>query len=118
MADKVVEEGKVCARTAYLVIGIIWYLVDEKMKKNSFARFHVKQSLVLIIASVIVSIVEIILTMVLSIIPGIGYVLGSLISVLLNLTILVLWIIVLLNAVNGKEKELPVIGSYANSLNL
>lgn len=110
MTNKVIEEGKGCAITAYLLIGIIWYFVDEKMRKNSFAKFHVQQSIVLLIASVIASIAGAIL----AIIPFIGF----LISIVLNIAVLVLWIMGILNAVNGKEKELPIIGNYAKNINI
>ena len=52
-----VENEKVCAILSYLLIGIIWYFADEKMKKSNFAKFHVKQGIVLFIAGIIVSIV-------------------------------------------------------------
>ena len=55
MSKKEIEEGKAAAVLSYLLIGIIWYFVDEKMKKNSYVKFHVQQAIVLIIASVIYS---------------------------------------------------------------
>ena len=62
-----VEEGKICAILAWIFpIGLIRYLVDEKMRNNKFAGFHVKQSLVLVIVSIIVNVVG-------SIIPLIGW---------------------------------------------
>lgn len=51
------ENEKACAILSYLVVGIIWYLLDEKLKNNSLVKFHVKQSLVLIIFSIIINIV-------------------------------------------------------------
>ena len=49
MTDK--ETGKICAILAWFFpIGLIWYLVDENMKKNKFVGFHVKQSLVLFLS--------------------------------------------------------------------
>jgi uncharacterized membrane protein len=99
-----VEEGKVCAVLAYLLIGIIWYFVDEKMKKNSFVKYHVKQGLVLLILSIAVSIVG-------SVIPFIGW---FIILPLGNIAVLVLVVLGIINSVNGKEKELPVIGQFAS----
>ena len=51
-----VDEGKACAALSYLIVGIIWYFVDDEMKKNGFAKYHAKQGLVYLIASVIYSI--------------------------------------------------------------
>jgi len=31
-SSKDIADGKICAILAYLLIGIIWYFVDEKMK--------------------------------------------------------------------------------------
>jgi hypothetical protein len=31
---------------AYLLIGIIWYFVDEDAKKDEFVKFHVQQGIV------------------------------------------------------------------------
>ncbi len=105
--EKEIKEGKLCAILNYLVfiVGIIWWLADEKMKKNKFATFHVKQVLILIIVSIIVSFINII--------P----ILGQIIFLIAEIIILVLWIIGLINAISGKEKELPIIGKFAEKLN-
>ena len=34
------SNNKLCAALSYLLIGIIWYFADEKMKSSSFAKFH------------------------------------------------------------------------------
>lgn len=103
--DKTVEDGKLCAILAYLLVGIIWYFADDKMKKNKFAKFHVKQGLVFFIAAIIVGIVDGFLVW----IPIIGW----LAITILHITLLVLFIVGLVNSANGKKKPLPIIGSYA-----
>jgi len=94
------EEGKVCAILAYLLVGLVWYFADEKMKKNNFVKHHVKQGLVLLIASIAGNIV---LTM-------------SFIFVWLTpvwgLAMLALVVIGIINATNGDKKELPIIGQF------
>jgi uncharacterized membrane protein len=102
--SKEISEGKVCAILAYLLVGIIWYFVDEKIKKNSFANFHVKQALVLIIISLAGSIIL-----------GMTFVLAWLIP-FYQIAILVLIIIGMINASNEQKKELPFIGKYAQKL--
>ncbi len=96
------KNNKLCAILAYFAVGIIWYFVDEKMRKNDFAKFHVKQALGLVIA-------EIVLAAALTI-----SVVGIMAMPLLQLASLVLAIIGILNAVNGEKKELPIIGLYSN----
>ena len=51
------ENGKLCAIIAYLLLGIIWYFVDEKVKKDKFAQFHVKQAIVFLVLSIIVNVI-------------------------------------------------------------
>lgn len=101
--SKDVETGKACAILAYLLVGIIWYFADDKMKKNGFAKFHTKQGLVLLITSIIISIAG-------TIIPFIGW---FVILPLGQLFVLVLLIFGIINAANGKEKDLPLIGKFA-----
>ncbi|MCD4706014.1 hypothetical protein K8R61_02945, partial [bacterium] len=87
-----IKQGKVCAMLAYLLIGVIWYFADEKMGKNNFVKFHVKQGLVLLILSLGGAILLNMLFL-LWLIP------------LYNLVILVFVIIGIINANNEKKKE-------------
>jgi uncharacterized membrane protein len=96
------KDGKVCAILAYLLVGIIWYFVDEKMKKNTFANFHVKQALVLLIVSLAVSILL-----------GMTFILAWLIP-FWQVVIFVMIIIGMINANNEQKKELPIIGKFGN----
>jgi uncharacterized membrane protein len=100
------DDGKLCAFLAYILIGIIWYFADEKMKKNSFVKFHVKQGLVLLITSLIINIVG-------SMVPFVGW---FIILPLGGLLTLILWIIGIINVLNGKENPLPIIGGFAKKL--
>ncbi|HBH96008.1 MAG TPA: hypothetical protein DDX91_09655 [Ruminococcaceae bacterium] len=79
------------------------FLVPLLAAPNSaYARFHVNQGIVLFIADVIFGIVGGILTL----IPFVGGILSG----VLGLAILVLVIMGIVNAAQGKAKELPVIG--------
>lgn len=107
-----ISEGKAAAVLSYLLIGIIWYFADEKMKKNSFVKFHVKQGLVLLIFSIIWSIA-------MGFLGGI-FMFGMFylwnILHLLSYVPLIFGIIGIINALNGKEKELLLIGRFAQKL--
>ena len=89
------------AVVAYIIF-FIPLLTDAK--NDPFVKYHVKQGLVLFICSVIVWFVA-------RVIP----VLGWAIAPLLNLAILVLAIIGIINAVNGAEKPLPLIGQFSDN---
>ena len=105
MANKDVEQGKLCAFLMYLFpIGLIWFLVDEKMKKNAFAKFHLKQSIVLLITAVILNVAG-------GIIPILGW---FIILPLGGLFTFILWIIGIINSLSGNEKKLPIIGKFAD----
>lgn len=96
-----------CAALSYVLIGIVWYFVDEQQRKDDFVRFHVRQSVALLILSVIVWVVGIILAF----IPVIGWI----ISVLLSLGMLILWIMGIIGALTEKRNELPVVGGFAKN---
>ena len=102
---KSADNNKLCAILSYLLIGVVWYFVDDKIKKDEFAKFHVKQAIILLIADIIANIV-------LVIIPILGWILMP----LLNIVILVLAIMGIMNAINNEKKELPYIGQYASKL--
>ncbi len=98
-----IEQNKVMAILAYLS----WLVLIPifAAKESKFARYHVNQGLVLAIAEIIIWIVFGILAQ----IPFIGLIF-SLINALLSLGCFVLAILGIVNAANGKAKELPIIG--------
>lgn len=97
------ENSKVVAVLSYILIGIIWYFVDEKMQKNTFVKFHVKQGLVLLITSVVIWAVG-------SAIPVLGW---FIILPIGHLLVLVLAIIGMITAAQGKTQKLWLIGQFA-----
>ncbi|MCD4762090.1 hypothetical protein K8R32_03995 [bacterium] len=101
-----VDNGKIAAILAYFLIGIIWFFADEQLKKNEYAKFHVKQALILLIVSVCGSII-------LGFIPILGWVILPFFS----LASLAFAVIGIINAAQNQKKELPFIGSYAKKLN-
>jgi len=113
-----VEEGKVCAILAWIFpIGLIWYFVDEKMKKNSFAKFHVQQSLTLAIIAIALSVISMFVGMLgLVLLPIAGILLLVIWAV--NIALFVLWIIGIIGAINGTQKELPIVGQYGKKFNI
>jgi len=81
------------------ILVLIPLLTDAK--DEPFVKFHVKQGLVLLIVSVIVGAI--------SWIPVVGWLLG--------IGTFILWIIGIINAAGGQEKELPIIGSFGEKFN-
>ena len=101
------DEEKLFSILAYplFLIGLIWYLVDEDMQKNAFAKFHFKQSLILAVAYIVVLAAG-------GILWFIPY-FPMAVSRLAGLAYLVLAIIGMVHAANREQEELPVIGTFA-----
>ena len=91
-----IEKNKVMALLAY----IIFFIPLLAAKDSKFARFHANQGLVLFLGGIIASVV--------AVIPVIGWIVAP----IAGLVITVLAIIGILNALNGRAKELPVIGKF------
>jgi uncharacterized membrane protein len=101
-ADKHVNKRK---HIGMAVVAYILFFIPllTKAKHDPFVKYHVKQGLVLFICSIIVSIVT-----------KITFI-GLIISPFLNLAIFVLFIIGVINALNGVEKPLPFVGHFADN---
>jgi uncharacterized membrane protein len=85
------------AAIAYIIF-FVPLLTDAK--DDPFVKFHVKQGLLLLILSIFTSILGRI-----PIIGIIGWVLG--------LGLFVLWVIGIMNALNGNMTPVPLVGQYA-----
>jgi len=90
------------AFVAYIFF-VIPLLTDDK--DDAFVKYHVKQSLGLLIAWIVVS--------VFTMVPVIGWFFGP----ILGLILVILWIIGVLNALQGEKKPLPLIGKHSEKLN-
>lgn len=93
-----VEEGKTMAIIAYLWwVGLLIAFIMNSDKKNAFAKFHIRQALLLTLIGIA--------GMFVFWIPFIGWALA--------IALLVLCVMGLISAINGQEKEVPVLGKYA-----
>lgn len=95
-----IEEGKTIAIITYLtLIGLVVALVMNGEKKNTYAKFHIRQALGLMLTGFA--------TMFVSWVPFIGWLFG----IVAFFFLLFLWFTGLFNALNGREKVLPVLGN-------
>ena len=101
------DEGKTIAIIAYLtIIGFVIALVMNNDKKLPLATFHIRQSLGLMLTSLVVGMI------------GIIPILGWIINLVAVFFLLYMWIMGLINAVNSREKTLPFLGdTYAEWFN-
>ena len=99
----------------YAIVSYILFLFIVPIlfaKDSKFARFHANQGLVLFICEIGISTIFGILTPIFTtILPILGLVFNT-ISGLFSLLFIALAVIGIINAANGKVKELPVIGSF------
>jgi len=102
------DKDKGMAAISYLGLLVLIPLLVKK--DDSYVKFHVQQGLVLLIADVIWGFAWIILAL----IP----VLGWLLAVAGWIILFVLMIMGIINAVNGQEKELPIIGKFAKNFKI
>lgn len=94
-----VEEGKTIAIIAYLtIIGLIIAFVLNNDKKNTFAAYHIRQSLGIALTGLALSVVNII--------P----ILGWLVSIIGGVILIIMVIQGLLAALGGKEKPVMILG--------
>lgn len=99
-----IDENKVIAAIGYL--GILCLLPLLLKKDSVFAQHHGKQGLMLLICWMILWVVNVI-----PILGQITFVLGS-------LGLFILLLLGILNALNGKMWEMPVLGEYAKQIKL
>lgn len=99
-----VEENKLIAAIGYL--GILCLIPLLGKKDSPFAQFHGKQGLVLFLSGVVLGLV--------AWIP----ILGWLVGMAGGIALFILFIIGVMNALGGKMEKLPIIGQYADKINL
>lgn len=103
-----IRQNKTMAGLAY----ILFFLPLIVCKDSKFGRFHANQGLLLLILSVVGYIAMSIVTTILATITWRLFGFISLLYSIYGLFILALAIYGLVNGLNGKAKELPVIGKY------
>ncbi|TXD83658.1 hypothetical protein ESY86_08740 [Subsaximicrobium wynnwilliamsii] len=94
------NEGKNTAIIAYItIIGLIIAFVMNSDKKSDFASYHIKQSLGLALTGLALGII------------GMIPILGWIINLIGIFVLLFIWIMGLVNAINGQEKPVPILGT-------
>jgi uncharacterized membrane protein len=92
-----------CAALSYLLVGVIWYFLDEKMKRDDFVKFHVKQGLVLLISILALQVLSTLMIL----LTFLWFVIG--------LFLLIIGLIGVVYALENKEKPMPILGKYAKN---
>ncbi|NTV23456.1 MAG: hypothetical protein HGA85_03715 [Nanoarchaeota archaeon] len=113
------QEKFCCILAWFFPFGLLWWYLDENMKKNRHVKFQVKQSLTLVAFFIVYSFVSLIATQVtgiLTIIPVLGQMIQlavGFVLLVIGLALFALWAIGLITIIQEKEQELFLIGKYA-----
>ena len=102
------KEDTTVALLAYItIIGFIIAIVMHSSKKTTLGSFHLRQVLGLIVTGLVIWIP----CLIISLIPFVNFIM-ILVWPLLGLSLLVLWVMGLIAAINGQQKPMPVVGEY------
>ena len=99
------NENATCGLAYLTFIPAIIFLVTAPYNQNANVRFHSWQSIFLAIAAIAAMFLRIVLMFV----PIIGW----LISMLITLGFFILWLILMINAFNGKRINIPLLSDLA-----
>lgn len=98
MNSHAVKEGKTIAIISYITwIGTLIAYFMNNSRKNSFAAFHIRQSIGLALCSFIITAIQMG--------PDMG-----MIGQILKIALLILWVIGLIGCIQGEEKKIPLFG--------
>lgn len=104
-----IEKNRLMAVLSYLGVLVVIPIVVTPDSK--FVRFHANQGVLLLIVGIIYGAIRNILRLVIGWIPFVG---GFIISIysILGFVLFIFMILGIVNVVQGKGKELPIIGGY------
>ena len=97
----------------FTFIPAVIFLLLDPYKRNRFVRFHSFQCIFAWLAALLIGIVLRIVAYILLIIPVLGHLLILLISMVVALAVFVLWLVLIVKALQGETFKLPVVGDFA-----
>jgi uncharacterized membrane protein len=98
---------------AYLLLPAIVFLLVEPYSKNRFVRFHSFQCLGVCLAGVVVGASLRVVGFFLFFVPDFGRLLSLLVSMVVSLAFFVVWVVLIVKALQGEMFKLPVVGEFA-----
>jgi uncharacterized membrane protein len=107
-------QDNLVAALAYITfIPAVVFVLIEPFKRDRFIRFHSFQSIFLTVATIVIAIALRILYSILTLVPVVGYLMAWLAVAVAVLGWGILWLVLLVKALQGQSFRLPVIGSLA-----
>lgn len=100
------------AALAYVTfIPAIVFLLIPSLRRSRFIRFHSWQSILFTVGTVLVALVVRMLFSLFLLIPAIGFLMAWLSMTVVTLGVAILWLVLLIKALQGEAFYLPLIGS-------
>lgn len=97
MENQTINEGKTMAIISYLWwIGLIIAFIMNNDKRNSFAAFHIRQMIGLLLLNIAATLI--------------GNYVNDTVGLVIAVGTFVLWIIGFIGAIQGEEKRVPLLG--------
>jgi uncharacterized membrane protein len=107
-------QDNLVAALAYITfIPAVVFVLIEPFKRDRLIRFHSFQSIFLTVATIVIAIALRILYSILTLVPVVGYLMAWLAVAVAVLGWGILWLVLLVKALQGQSFRLPVIGSLA-----
>ena len=98
---------------AYFLLPAIVFLLVEPYKKNRFVRFHSFQCLGVCLSVVVIGASLRVAGFLLFFIPSLGRLLFLLVSMVVSLAFFVVWVVLIVKALQGEMFKLPLVGEFA-----
>lgn len=95
------------------IIPAIVFLLVEPYSKNRFVRFHSFQCVGLWLAALVIGAAVRAAGFLLFFVPLLGHLLILLLSMVVSLGLLVIWVVLIVKALQGEMFKLPLIGEFA-----
>jgi uncharacterized membrane protein len=95
------------------ITGIIFLVLE---KENRFVRFHAAQSITVSVLLVLIYTGLTILSAILGVIPVVGWLVGLLLTFVVGIGSIVLWLLLMLRAFQGREWRVPVAEVWARKI--
>lgn len=99
----------------FTFIPATFFLAVSPYNRNRFVRFHSLQCLFFTLACLLIGIAIKLASLVLFFIPVLGPLLVSLTSIVAALAAVVLWLVLVVKALQGEMFMLPVLGDFAEN---
>jgi uncharacterized membrane protein len=115
--EEQIESGireRLLATLAYMAaLPAIVFLALPSLKTSRFVRFHSWQSVLFVLGALLLAGVTRVLFAIFSVIPVIGFLFSTLLAGLVALALVMIWCVLVVKTLQGKNYELPLMGPWA-----